>query len=122
MPVVTEKPFVTTSAEADRLIALAAEKGKILTVFHSQSVLAPDLFLAPLLCSLSLLHLDRRFDSDFRTLNHLVSQGALGDVLEADIHFDYPDPGWISDWTQKEYIVGEGMTFGLGKSLNPRDV
>ena len=36
LPVVTEKPFVTTSAEADRLIALANEKGKILTVFHSQ--------------------------------------------------------------------------------------
>ncbi len=60
---------------------------------------------------------DRRFDSDFRTLKHLVSQDALGDVLEADIHFDYPDPGWISGWTQKEYIVGEGMTFGLGKSF-----
>lgn len=33
--VVVEKPFVNTSAEADRLIALAKEKGKILTVFHS---------------------------------------------------------------------------------------
>lgn len=34
--VVVEKPFVNTSAEADRLIALAKEKGKILTVFQSQ--------------------------------------------------------------------------------------
>lgn len=33
--VVVEKPFVNTSAEADRFIALAKEKGKILTVFHS---------------------------------------------------------------------------------------
>lgn len=33
--VVVEKPFVTTSAEADRLIALAKEKGVILTVFQS---------------------------------------------------------------------------------------
>ncbi|KAL2132601.1 hypothetical protein VTI74DRAFT_3591 [Chaetomium olivicolor] len=90
--VVVEKPFVTSSAEADRLIALAKEKGKILTVFHN-----------------------RRFDSDFRTLHHLLSQGALGDVLEADIHFDYPDPGWIpSGWSSKEYIPGEGMTFALG--------
>ncbi|KAK3905773.1 hypothetical protein C8A05DRAFT_12437 [Staphylotrichum tortipilum] len=89
--VVVEKPFVKTSAEADRLIALANEKGKILTVFHN-----------------------RRFDSDFLTLRHLMDNDALGDVLEADIHFDYPDPGWISGWTQKEYIVGEGMTFGLG--------
>jgi predicted dehydrogenase len=59
--------------------------------------------------------LDRRFDSDFRTLDHLVSQGALGDVLQADMHFDYPDPTWIRGWTQKEHIPGEGMTFALGK-------
>ncbi|KAL2255655.1 hypothetical protein VTK26DRAFT_2938 [Humicola hyalothermophila] len=90
--VVVEKPFVATSAEADRLIALAKEKGRILTVFHN-----------------------RRFDSDFRTLHHLVSQGALGDVLEADIHFDYPDPHWMpAGWARKEYRPGEGMTFALG--------
>ncbi|SPQ18383.1 e7dee994-338e-460b-b76b-391a4ad60ef8 [Thermothielavioides terrestris] len=89
--VVVEKPFVETSAEADRLIALAKEKGRILTVFQN-----------------------RRFDSDFRTLHHLVSQGALGDVLEAELHYDYPEPSWIAGWTQKEYIAGEGMTFGLG--------
>lgn len=46
-----------------------------------------------------------------------MDHDALGDVLEADIHFDYPDPGWISGWTQKEYVVGEGMTFGLGTYL-----
>ncbi|KAK3300575.1 uncharacterized protein B0H64DRAFT_18970 [Chaetomium fimeti] len=89
--VVVEKPFVNTSAEADRLIALAKEKGKILTVFQN-----------------------RRFDSDFRTLHHLTSNGALGDILEANIHFDYPDPGWISRWTKKEYVPGQGMTFALG--------
>jgi predicted dehydrogenase len=58
---------------------------------------------------------DRRFDSDFRTLEHLVSNGALGDIKEADIHFDFPSPGWISGWTRKEYQPGEGMAFGLGK-------
>ncbi len=31
----TEKPFVKTSAEADRLIAMAKEKKVVLTVFHS---------------------------------------------------------------------------------------
>ncbi|KAK4116850.1 NAD(P)-binding protein [Canariomyces notabilis] len=89
--VAVEKPFVTSSAEADRLIALAKEKGKILTVFHN-----------------------RRFDSDFLTLEHLVKQGALGDVLEAEIHFDYPSPNWIAGWTGKEYHAGEGMLFALG--------
>ncbi len=111
--VVVEKPFVKTSAEADKLIALAKEKGKILTVFHSESTWV-FLWVLQYVWGVLTSVADRRFDSDFLTLKHLVDKDALGDVLEADIHFDYPDPGWISGWTQKEYIVGEGMTFGLG--------
>ncbi|KAK1757825.1 hypothetical protein QBC47DRAFT_377055 [Echria macrotheca] len=89
--VVVEKPFVNTTAEADRLIALAKEKGKILTVYQN-----------------------RRFDSDFRTLSFLHKQGALGTVLEADIHFDFPTPSWISGWTSPDYTPGQGMVFALG--------
>ncbi|KLU86942.1 oxidoreductase [Magnaporthiopsis poae ATCC 64411] len=89
--VVVEKPFVATSAEADRLINLAKECNKILTVFHN-----------------------RRYDSDFRTLRHLMEKGALGNVRDAQIHFDYPNPPWISGWTAKEYTPGQGMGFGLG--------
>jgi hypothetical protein len=40
---------------------------------------------------------------------------ALGDVREAQMHFDFPSPNWISGWTRKEYHPGEGMSFGLGK-------
>jgi predicted dehydrogenase len=57
---------------------------------------------------------DRRLDSDFRTLRHLVAQDALGDIKEAEIHYDIPSPGWISGWTQQSYSPGEGMMFGLG--------
>ncbi|KAL8403880.1 hypothetical protein RB594_008940 [Gaeumannomyces avenae] len=89
--VVVEKPFVTTSAEADRLIGLAKDCKKVLTVFHN-----------------------RRYDSDFRTLRQLMAKGALGDVRDAQIHFDFPDPSWISGWTAKEYKPGQGMGFGLG--------
>ncbi|KAK5651532.1 hypothetical protein OQA88_11986 [Cercophora sp. LCS_1] len=89
--VVVEKPFVNTSAEADRLIALSKAQGKILTVFQN-----------------------RRFDSDFRTLSYLISSSALGTVLEADIHFDFPSPSWITGWTSKDYTPGSGMAFGLG--------
>jgi predicted dehydrogenase len=38
-PVVVEKPFTNTSAAAEELIALAKEKGKILTVFQSRFTL-----------------------------------------------------------------------------------
>lgn len=34
--VVVEKPFTTTSAEADRVIAVAKETGKLLTCFQSE--------------------------------------------------------------------------------------
>lgn len=37
--VVVEKPFTNSSAAAERLIALAKEKGRILTVFQSKMAL-----------------------------------------------------------------------------------
>ncbi|KAJ3044994.1 hypothetical protein HDV00_012414 [Rhizophlyctis rosea] len=90
MHVVVEKPFLNTSEAADRLINLAKAKGTVLTAFHN-----------------------RRFDSDFRTLKHLVTEGALGDIRETEMHYDFPNPGWIHGWTGK-YTPGEGMAFGLG--------
>ncbi|PKS12751.1 hypothetical protein jhhlp_000961 [Lomentospora prolificans] len=89
--VVVEKPFLKTSAKADELIQLAKEKNKILTVFQN-----------------------RRFDSDFRTLEKLISLNALGDIKDAVIHYDFRDPGWLHFWNRKEYAPGDGMAFGLG--------
>lgn len=89
--VVVEKPFTPTSAEADTLIALAKEKGKILAVFQN-----------------------RRLDSDFRTVQHLVASNALGDVKEAEIHFDPPGAPWVRSWTDTAYTPGRGMVFDLG--------
>ncbi|KAJ7214458.1 hypothetical protein GGX14DRAFT_443956 [Mycena pura] len=89
--VVVEKAFVNTSKEADDLIQLARERGKVLTVYQN-----------------------RRFDSDFLTLQHLVKSGALGDIRDAQMHFDFRMPSWVMGWTQKEYAPGQGMTFGLG--------
>ncbi|KAJ7500781.1 hypothetical protein B0H11DRAFT_1800111 [Mycena galericulata] len=89
--VVVEKAFVNTSAEADELIRLAREKGRVLTVYQN-----------------------RRFDADFLTLRHLVQSGALGEIRDAQMHFDFRMPAWVMGWTQKEYAAGQGMTFGLG--------
>lgn len=92
--VVVEKAFVNTSKEADDLIQLAREKGKVLTVYQN-----------------------RRFDSDFLTLQHIVKSGALGEIRDAQMHFDFRMPSWVMGWTQKEYASGQGMTFGLGESF-----
>ncbi|OBT54687.1 hypothetical protein VE04_04921 [Pseudogymnoascus sp. 24MN13] len=74
---VVEKPFTTTTAEADRVIAIAKESGKILTCYQN-----------------------RRYNSDFLTLRHLVNKNALD--------------GSKQDNKTIEYTLGEGMTFGLG--------
>ena len=63
--VVVEKPFTATIAEGEELIALAKQKNRLLTVFQS-----------------------RRFDSDFRTVQQIVRQGVLGEIIEAEIHYD----------------------------------
>lgn len=88
-----EKPFTLTSAEADKLIALAKQKKRILTVYQN-----------------------RRYDSDFRTLRHLMSldPSPFGKITEFTTHYDIDRPEWISKWTSPELVPGEGMLYGLG--------
>lgn len=115
-----EKPFVNSSAEADRYIELAKKKGRILTVFHSKLMLQFQRRHMLLHAEAYKGEIDRRFDSDFRTLQKLLNQDALGEVLDAEIHYDFPNAGWIYGWTAKEYKPGQGMMFGLGKDLTTR--
>ncbi|KAH8749720.1 oxidoreductase, NAD-binding domain protein [Diaporthe sp. PMI_573] len=57
--VVVEKPFCPSSKECDELIALAKDKGKVLTVFQN-----------------------RRWDADFVTLKRILAENQLGRVVE----------------------------------------
>lgn len=86
-----EKPFTATSAEADALIATSRETSKLLTVFQN-----------------------RRYDSDFRTLQRVISSGCLGEITEFQNHYDMDNPEWVRGWTSKEEVPGEGMLYGLG--------
>ncbi|KAI1626689.1 oxidoreductase [Exophiala viscosa] len=88
---VVEKAFTRTTEEADHLIKLAKEKGLILTVFQN-----------------------RRWDSDFLTLSHLTKHDALGEINEAEIHYDVDFPFWMRGMTAKKYTPGDGLMFGLG--------
>lgn len=63
--VIVEKPFTTTVEEAEELIKIANEQKRFLTVYHN-----------------------RRYDSDFRTVREIVEKGLLGDIVEAEIHYD----------------------------------
>ncbi|MEF3329684.1 oxidoreductase [Oceanobacillus oncorhynchi] len=64
-----EKPFMETSEQAKEIFALAKEKGLIVQVYQN-----------------------RRFDSDFLTVQKVIEEGKLGDLLEVEMHYDYYRP------------------------------
>ncbi|KAM3530505.1 hypothetical protein NHJ13051_001338 [Beauveria bassiana] len=93
--VLTEKPFVPTSAEADTLIALARANNRLICVYQN-----------------------RRWDSDFLTVKHLIAQGALGRVLEYNTHFDRYKAAAATNWKGALGIPqGGSALFDLGTHL-----
>lgn len=92
--VVIEKPFTVTSEEADELIALGKKKNKLITVHHN-----------------------RRWDSDFRTVEKIVKEGLLGELVEYEVHYDrYRNFFKENAWREKN-IPGSGILFDLGSHL-----
>ncbi len=92
--VVVEKPFTTTSAEADALVALARDRGRVLTVYQN-----------------------RRWDGDFLTIRRILGAGLLGRLVEFESHFDRyraaPKPG---AWRETDG-PGSGILYDLGSHL-----
>ncbi|WP_050635308.1 Gfo/Idh/MocA family oxidoreductase [Candidatus Stoquefichus sp. SB1] len=64
-----EKPFMETSEQAKEIFALADQFG--------------------LYCS---AYQNRRYDSDFLTVQKVIESGKLGDLLEIEMHYDYYRP------------------------------
>jgi len=91
--VVIDKPFAPTLAEADALIALAEEKGRLLSVFHN-----------------------RRWDDGFRTARHCIDQGMVGNVAHYEVHFDRFRPAIKQGWREQP-LKGSGLLYDLGPHL-----
>lgn len=92
--VVVEKPFTTTVAEAKELEAIAEAKGRVLAVYHN-----------------------RRWDSDFLTVKRVLQNGLLGDVVEAEFHFDRFKEE-LSPKVHKEIPQpGSGVLYDLGSHM-----
>ncbi len=91
--VVLEKPFVNTSSEARQLIALAAQQEKMLSVYHN-----------------------RRWDSDFLTLQQLIQSQELGTVHFLASHFDRFRPQPQDRWREQPG-PGAGVWYDLGSHL-----
>ena len=91
---IVEKAFTTTVAQAQELEALAKERGVKLAVFQN-----------------------RRWDSDFKTVQKIVSDKVLGEIVEAEFHFDRYNP-LLSPKQHKETAnSGAGILKDLGPHL-----
>ena len=91
--VIVEKPFVFTVAEGEELIRLAAEKGRMLTVFQN-----------------------RRWDGDFMTIRNIVSKNRLGKIVEYRAAFQRFRPQIADTWKERtDKFVG--IVYNLGPHL-----
>ncbi|MDD8048983.1 MAG: Gfo/Idh/MocA family oxidoreductase [Thomasclavelia sp.] len=84
-----EKPFMDTYKEAKELFDLAKSKNLLIQAYQN-----------------------RRFDSDFLTVQKVIESGKLGDLLELEMHFDYYRPEIPESITEfnpyHSYLYGHG--------------
>jgi scyllo-inositol 2-dehydrogenase (NADP+) len=90
--VVVDKPFAPTLAESEKLVQLAKERGRSITVYQ-----------------------DRRWDGDFATVKKIVASGKLGTVAEYECRFDrFRLEPKANAWRERADQPGAGVLFDLG--------
>ena len=92
--VVVEKPFTQTVAQGEQLIALAQEKGLMLTVFQN-----------------------RRWDGDFLTVREIVKKKMLGRLVDFESHFDRYRYAIEPDTWKERAEAGAGLMYNLGSHM-----
>lgn len=92
--VLVEKPFTAFSIEATELIALAKSKNKIISIFQN-----------------------RRFDSDFLTVQKLIKSGELGEILNFEIHYNRYKPELNPKKWKETNSEGSGIIYDLGAHI-----
>ena len=92
--VIVEKPFTVSVEEGVELIGLAKTQNKILSVYQN-----------------------RRYDSDYKTIKKILEENLLGDLVEAEFHFDRYSEN-LSPKIHKEIPgPGTGTLYDLGSHL-----
>ena len=92
--IIVEKAFTTTVAEAEELVALAKEKNVKLAVFQN-----------------------RRWDSDLKTVQKVLNDQLLGEIVEAEFHFDRYNPSLSAKSHKETANDGAGVLKDLGPHL-----
>lgn len=91
---IVEKPFATTVSEAEELVTLAKKQGVKLSVFQN-----------------------RRWDSDFKTVKKIVDEGWLGEIKEAEFHYDRYNAALSPKLHKETPGPGAGCVYDLGPHL-----
>lgn len=91
---VVEKAFTATAAEAMELKALAEKMNSKLSVFQN-----------------------RRWDSDFKTVKHIVDRGVLGNLVEVSFSYDRFNPNLSPKLHKEVPRPGAGVVHDLGPHL-----
>lgn len=95
LPVVVDKPFAPTAAEAEQVVAAAKAKGVGLTVFQN-----------------------RRWDSDFLTVRKVIESGRLGDVFRFESRYDRWVPKIKDNWREfGDPAEAGGLLYDLGAHI-----
>jgi len=92
--VVVDKPMTMTSAEAAELIELAKKQNALLAPFYN-----------------------RRWDSDFLTVQKILQEGTLGRLVYFESRFDRWRPARLTERLWKEDVDSGGMLHDLGPHL-----
>ena len=91
---IVEKPFTATVAEAEELIGLAKKKNVKLSVYQN-----------------------RRYDSDYKTVKKILDEGALGNIVDAEIHYDRYTPELSYKAHKETPTPAVGSVYDLGAHL-----
>jgi len=92
--VVVEKAFTTTVEEGRALKALAEKQNKKISVYQN-----------------------RRFDSDLRTVQKVINDNLLGEIIEAEFHYDRFKPIIGPKQHKENPGPGAGLLMDLGPHL-----
>ena len=92
--VLIEKPMSGTVAECEILIDLAERQGKVLSVYQN-----------------------RRFDGDFQTVQKVIKNGLVGDVLNCEFRFDRWQPNANPKKWKEIPSASNGILYDLGAHI-----